>query len=80
KGFWILGTSAKEGVKLYEFDLLRPLVLIMGSESRGISPVLKRIVDSTLRIPGTGPLDSLNVSVATGVILYEIWRQKSSRV
>ncbi len=79
RGFWIIGTSAKEGIKVSEFDLVRPTVLVMGSESKGISPVLKKILDATLKIPGTGPLDSLNVSVATGIILYEIHRQKTSR-
>lgn len=78
KGMWIVGTSAKEGVPIYEFDFLRPVVLVMGSESKGVSPVLKKTLDALVTIPASQDFDSLNVSSATAVILYEILRQKKS--
>jgi 23S rRNA (guanosine2251-2'-O)-methyltransferase len=59
-------------------DLTGPAVLILGSEDKGISRELTGIADQIVRIPMTGSIGSLNVSVAAGILIYEIMRQRSS--
>lgn len=73
-GFWIYGADAG-GVSVTEGTFSKKTVLIMGSEGNGISRLLKQQCDSIVSIPTCGKIDSLNVSVATGVLLYEIYRQ-----
>lgn len=55
----------------------KPLALILGSEGEGISEEYLKLCDHTLRVPVSGEIDSLNVSVACGVILYETIRQRN---
>lgn len=57
-------------------DYNKPLALILGSEGEGISEEYLKLTDSTLRIPVVGEIESLNVSVASGVVLYEVLRQR----
>ncbi len=59
-------------------DFTEPAAIIMGGEEHGIYPALMKICDDKLRIPMSGNFESLNVSVATGVILYEVMRQRSN--
>ena len=66
-----------DGDVLYESDLKRPLVIVMGAEGKGISPLTKKICDFSVRIPMKGKVSSLNVSVAAALILYEAVRQRS---
>ena len=75
-GYWIVGSVSKGGVSIYELDLVRPLVIIMGSESKGISPILKKVSDVHITIPGRPDVDSLNVAVAAGIILSQVQRQR----
>ena len=63
--------------KLYELDWKEPVAIIMGSEEKGIFPALLKISDERFRIPMTGNFESLNVSVATGMILYETMKQRT---
>ncbi|MBR0155594.1 MAG: 23S rRNA (guanosine(2251)-2'-O)-methyltransferase RlmB, partial [Treponema sp.] len=63
------------GVSVEEGKFSKKSVLVMGSEGTGISRLLKEQCDSIVSIPTCGKIDSLNVSVATGVLLYEIYRQ-----
>ncbi len=58
-------------------DYNKPLALILGSEGEGISEEYLKLTDSTLRIPVVGEIESLNVSVASGVVLYEVLRQRN---
>jgi len=74
-GLLILSSSAVEGTPLWDFDLTRPMVLILGNETSGVSPQLRSLADDTLRIPLHGSAHSLNVAVASGVILFERLRQ-----
>jgi len=55
-----------------------PIALLFGGEDRGIHPALLRAADTSFRIPQTGKLNSLNVSVAAGIVLYELWRQRQA--
>jgi 23S rRNA (guanosine2251-2'-O)-methyltransferase len=61
---------------LFQFDFSTPVAIIMGSEEDGISPEYLKRCDSTVKIPMQGKVSSLNVSVATGMILYEAIRQR----
>ncbi|MBX9940383.1 MAG: 23S rRNA (guanosine(2251)-2'-O)-methyltransferase RlmB, partial [Candidatus Obscuribacterales bacterium] len=76
RGFWVAGTSL-EGESLYKSDLKRPLALVIGSESDGISRLVAEHCDMLLKIPMQGSVQSLNASVAAGVVFYEIVRQNS---
>ncbi len=76
-GFWIVG-SYVEGAKLYtEVDYKMPVALIVGNEEKGIRRLTADKCDFLVKIPMTGKIQSLNVSVATGILLFEIVRQRS---
>ncbi len=75
-GVAVLGTSDKGTQSLYDTDLDRPLVLVMGREESGLSKRITARCDELLSLPMQGEVSSLNVSVATGVCLYEVLRQR----
>jgi len=74
-GFWVIGTDMG-GSPVHEFDAKRNLVLVMGSEGKGIGKLVAENCDEIVSIASRGHIDSLNVSVASGVLLYEIRRQQ----
>ena len=74
-GFWTYAATAG-GTPAHELDLTGNTAIVLGSEGAGISRLLSEKCDSIISIPTCGKLDSLNVSVATGVLLYEIYRQR----
>ena len=75
-GFWIVGVeNSIEAIKWYEIDYKRKLVIIMGSEGKGIRPVIRKTCDDLVTIPMQGKLNSLNVSAAVSAILFERHRQ-----
>ena len=74
-GFWIFGADAN-GTPAPETQFPGRTCLIMGSEGSGISRLLARSCDTIVSIPTCGKIDSLNVSVAAGVLLYERYRQQ----
>jgi 23S rRNA (guanosine2251-2'-O)-methyltransferase len=76
-GFMLAGLDAEGSVTLDEFELANdPLVLVIGSEGKGISRLVKETCDVTVSIPMAGPVESLNASVAAGVVLAEVARQR----
>ena len=76
-GVWLVGTSdAGEGT-LYDTTLTGPLALVMGSEGQGMRRLTAELCDFLVSIPMAGSVESLNVSVATGVTLYEAVRQRA---
>jgi 23S rRNA (guanosine2251-2'-O)-methyltransferase len=77
-GLKVVCAAEKSGVEASKDDLKGPLVLILGSEEKGISRELVSVADKTIRIPMKGSIESLNVSVAAGILIYEIIRQRSS--
>jgi 23S rRNA (guanosine2251-2'-O)-methyltransferase len=79
KGFWIIGASGESTESIYNFDWKRNLVLVLGSEDRGLSPSVRNKCHQIVGIPAEGRLNALNVSVAAGIILSEIVRQQSNR-
>ncbi len=76
-GVWIVGTDERAEQSLYEIDLTIPLAVVMGSEGRGLRHNTCRHCDYLVSLPMHGVVESLNVSVATGICLYEILRQRS---
>lgn len=75
-GLKIVAATEKAQTYHYETDMNGPLAIIMGSEEKGISPEYLKMVDLNVKIPLYGEIESLNVSVATGVLLYETLRQR----
>ncbi|MGE0201573.1 MAG: 23S rRNA (guanosine(2251)-2'-O)-methyltransferase RlmB [Candidatus Melainabacteria bacterium] len=76
-GFWVVGTAMSDKAVTYDRqDYAMPVVLVLGSEGKGISRLVKEHCDFLVTIPMLGSVSSLNVSVATGVLLYEIRRQQ----
>jgi tRNA (guanosine-2'-O-)-methyltransferase len=76
-GFRILVTSLEPGSRsLYEWDLTAPTALVLGNEMRGVSPEASELADGAIEIPMMGMVQSLNVSVASAVCLYEALRQR----
>jgi 23S rRNA (guanosine2251-2'-O)-methyltransferase len=76
-GVRVVGTSDKADSSLYEADLNGPIALIMGREDTGLSKSIASRCDTLVSLPMAGVVSSLNVSVATGVCLYEIARQRA---
>jgi 23S rRNA (guanosine2251-2'-O)-methyltransferase len=78
-GIQIVACTEKAPHVLYELDLSTPTALLMGSEEDGIAPPLLKIADKSARIPMKGKIESLNISVAAAIAMYEVVRQKSYR-
>ncbi|NCA72165.1 MAG: 23S rRNA (guanosine(2251)-2'-O)-methyltransferase RlmB, partial [Sphingobacteriia bacterium] len=76
RGIWLTGTSGDAPTDLYAADLTGPLGLVMGSEGTGLRRLTSEHCDRLVRLPMLGRVESLNVSVATGVCLYEALRQR----
>ena len=76
-GLKIIGVTEKANTLVYKEDFSGPVVLILGSEEDGISPEYLKLCDATVKIPLQGPVESLNVSVATAVALFEVVRQRT---
>jgi TrmH family RNA methyltransferase len=75
---WTIATTARRGSPFWALEYRRPLALLLGNEGEGLSQETIRLADVTARIPMWGTASSLNVSVAAGVLLYEIRRQETS--
>jgi 23S rRNA (guanosine2251-2'-O)-methyltransferase len=75
-GVWIFGTSDRAEKDLYESDLTGPAALVMGAEGKGLRRLTSETCDTLVRIPMVGTVECLNVSVAAGVCLFEIVRQR----
>lgn len=78
-GVWCVGLAGEADRSLYEIDLQGPLALVMGGEDQGLRQLTRKRCDSLACIPMRGGTESLNVSVAAGIALFEAIRQRSSR-
>lgn len=76
RGLWVMGAAGEADKTLYDCDLRGPLVLVMGAEGDGMRRLTRETCDGLLSIPMAGEVSSLNVSVATGVCLFEAVRQR----
>lgn len=77
RNIWIIGTSDDAPKTLYQVDLKGPVALVLGAEGAGMRQLTRKTCDELISIPMRGAVESLNVSVASGVCLYEALRQRS---
>ncbi len=75
-GLWIVGADAEAPKLAHETDLAGPIALVMGAEGAGLRQLTRETCDFLVRLPQQGAVESLNVSVATGMLLYEALRQR----
>jgi len=78
RGIWLIGTAAEATAGLFETDLTGPLALVLGGEGKGLRRLTRERCDLLVRLPMLGTVESLNVSVAAGICLYEVLRQRRS--
>ena len=76
RGLWIIGTDEQSKNDIYSTDLVGPVALVMGAEDKGLRRLTRKHCDQVVRIPAAGGIHSLNVSVATGIALFEVLRQR----
>lgn len=76
RGFQVVAATEKTDSLIYEPDFKQPTVIVMGSEGKGISDSVMKLCDAKVKIPMHGEIESLNVSVATSIILFEVVRQR----
>ena len=76
KGVWIIGTAGEADCNLYQADLKGPLAIAMGAEGKGLRRLTREGCDTLVSIPMSGSVSSLNVSVATGICLFEAVRPR----
>jgi 23S rRNA (guanosine2251-2'-O)-methyltransferase len=79
EGYQIAAATEKATQSVYEADFSRPTVVVMGSEDTGISKEVLKMCDCQVAIPMRGKIESLNVSAAAAVILFEVLRQRISK-
>jgi 23S rRNA (guanosine2251-2'-O)-methyltransferase len=79
RGIWLTGTDDSADKSIYDADLKGPLALVMGSEGEGMRRLTRECCDQLVSIPMGGAVESLNVSVAAGVVLFEAVRQRRIR-
>jgi 23S rRNA (guanosine2251-2'-O)-methyltransferase len=79
RGLWTVGTDGDADKSLHDVDLKGPLAIVMGAEGAGLRRLTRENCDLLVKIPMHGAVESLNVSVATGVVLYEAVRQRGAR-
>ena len=75
-GFWLVGAEGGARRPWYEFDYTVPVALVLGSEGRGLRPLVKSKCDAILSLPLRGAVSSLNVSAAAAIFFYEVVRQR----
>lgn len=79
QGFWVYGLDERGDQRYDQVDFASPAVIVLGGEGKGLHQIVKKHCDVLLRIPMSGKVSSLNVSVAAGVVLFE-WRRRQSGV
>jgi len=78
KKLWVIGLDGSVSTSLYDINLIDPTVIVMGTEGKGLRQLIKKTCDQLATIPMIGNVESLNVSVATGIALFEGRRQRQS--
>lgn len=80
RGIWLVGAESGGGEYFYEFDYTQPVGLVLGSEGKGLRPLIRKKCDKVLSIPLRGRVNSLNVASAAAVFFFEVARQRISRL
>lgn len=78
QGFWVVGADPEQGTDYHEVDLTGPVVVVIGDEGEGMARLTKEHCDMLVRIPMRGKVQSLNASVASAILLYEMIRQRGN--
>jgi 23S rRNA (guanosine2251-2'-O)-methyltransferase len=78
-GFWVIGLDERAEKNYTEADYTSSVGIVFGGEGKGLHDLTRKRCDFLVSLPTTGPVKSLNVSVATGVVLFEALRQRRSR-
>ncbi len=80
RNIWVIGTSDDASESIYQTDLTGPIALVLGAEGQGMRQLTRKTCDALASIPMCGAVESLNVSVASGICLYEARRQREARL
>ncbi len=75
KGVWVVGTAGEADILIYDYEFSGPIALVMGAEGSGMRRLTRETCDELVKLPMAGSVSSLNVSVASGICLFEIMRQ-----
>lgn len=78
-GYWLVGLDERADKSYTEVDYTSPVGIVLGGEGQGLHDLTRKRCDFVVSLPTTGPVKSLNVSVAAGVILFEVLRQRSAK-
>ena len=78
RGFWVIGADMDGETDYFHSSLTEPIVLVIGSEGKGISRLVKETCDVLVQIPMFGHINSLNASVAAALLMYEVVRQRQA--
>lgn len=78
-GYWLVGLDEEGDREYTEVDYLSPVGIVMGGEGKGLHELTRKRCDFVVKLPTVGPVKSLNVSVAAGVVLFEVVRQRNRR-
>ena len=78
RDIWVVGLDGNTQSSIYNVNLTGPIAIVVGSEGKGIRPLIKKNYDQIISIPMAGNIESLNVSVATAIALFESKRQRES--
>jgi 23S rRNA (guanosine2251-2'-O)-methyltransferase len=78
RGFWVIGADMEGQTDYFHSTLTVPVVLVVGSEGKGISRLVKEACDVLVQIPMFGSINSLNASVAAALLIYEVVRQRQA--
>ena len=79
QGAWVVGTAGEADQTIFDLDLSGPTVLVMGAEGQGMRQLTRKQCDFLAKLPMVGEVSSLNVSVATGICLFEVVRQRRAK-
>jgi 23S rRNA (guanosine2251-2'-O)-methyltransferase len=77
KGIWVVAADQNGKESMFEADLTGPIAIVVGGEGKGVSPLILKRCDRTVRLPMKGKVESLNVAASASIILFEILRQRT---
>ena len=77
-GYWLVGLDERAEKRYTDVDLTGPVAIVLGGEGEGLHELTRKRCDLLVSLPSTGPVRSLNVSVAAGIMLFEVLRQRKS--